>query len=629
MSATAMTTRQSRCTALVCALLALWEVLASLALAYALPGLARFGLLAWFGGYSVRPNPYLGVLQYLAPLLHFHALSRTTWRALELAAAIGAAGVLAVIAIMIRLATLARFRRRFVRWPWQSEDDSPRPLERGISDNHGHARMADEAWLLREFPPPRRDDTGIKVVGFAGRRLLFDDYSERSRVTLEFSGTRSGKTASLISTIAYWARAGLPQVILDPSCEIGPMMWRLLALELECEVRILNADPDPRDGNGDPAPWRHLIACYDALGWIDVNDPYASANVQTMASYFVEVENARPTENEVFFRDSARDLIACIIAHILWHDGPDAPPKTLETVRAVLSLGDTELRCYLTRVHYESNSSMARQLAGGYFELDGRAEETFGNISFTARLATSWLSNPQLCAMVSGDDFSANDITEKRPVAVIIQVPMHVMLAHKGIARVVFGSFFTAKIAARNMNDALFVPDECWLLGKTEAHKTALFAGGKHGIVMHMPWQSLGQMEDVWGRDGRRFWLDNAAYVMFGRLRDPQVAKEVSDAMGTMAVVAVSEGDNKGMQAGIGFGRFSRGRTVNRHEIKRPVRMLSEIISDLERDDLLLIGLARPAQIKRALWFRIPWLAAAIDPSPYARQDEMEEEEAA
>jgi hypothetical protein len=51
--------------------------------------------------------------------------------------------------------------------------------------------------------------------------------------------------------------------------------------------------------------------------------------------------------------------------------------------------------------------------------------------------------------------------------------------------------------------------------------------------------------------------------------------------------------------------------------------MAHEVIQDLERDDLLVLGLGKPLMLKRALWWQYPDLARAIERSPY------EEDEAA
>jgi type IV secretory pathway TraG/TraD family ATPase VirD4 len=136
---------------------------------------------------------------------------------------------------------------------------------------------------------------------------------------------------------------------------------------------------------------------------------------------------------------------------------------------------------------------------------------------------------------------------------------------------------------------------------------------------LHLGWLVAAVTEEIWGQPGKKFWLDNCAYLAVSSIRDPIVAREISDMCGTFAVIAYSEGDNRGTQGGM-FGRRSWGWNVNRHEIKRPVIALSEVIADLKRDELLGLGLRHPAIIKRGLWWRIPELAEAIEQSPYQEE---------
>lgn len=529
---------------------------------------------------------------------------------------------IAICVITYRIAAGLRIRRRFPLWPWQRqrEDDSPRPLERGHSDNHGHSRMASAVEMIDQFRKPSRHH-GAKILGMVGRHLLYDSCLGRSGVSIEIAGTRGGKTSCLISTLAHWTG---PQVVQDPSCEIGPMMWRHL-LSKGRRVYIINPDPNPANEDGEVAPWAHLIARYNPIGWIDPTKLGASSHIRTVARHFIDDDGVKIDGTAMFFRNAARDMISCILAHIIWHQGPNAPPKTLPALQAVLTLEHDNLIQYLISIRNTSRSSMARDLAGPAIKEAEKGEKTFNNIRTEIIQATAWLSDPEMRDMVSGEDFDVSCILGREPATVISQIPMDTLLNYPSLARVIFGSFISAKIASGTKTKTLFLPDEAWLLGRMSALKIALFAGGKHGLALHLPWQSMGQIEEIWGAAGRKFWLDNCAYIAVSSIRDPIVAKEVSDMCGTMAVVAYSEGDNQGTQGGTGlFARLSRGRNTNRHEIKRSIMMLAEVIADLARDDLLILGLRHPAIIKRALWWRVPALADVIDPSPYQEEEEDE-----
>jgi type IV secretion system protein VirD4 len=232
-----------------------------------------------------------------------------------------------------------------------------------------------------------------------------------------------------------------------------------------------------------------------------------------------------------------------------------------------------------------------------------------------------WLTDPHLAAMVSGSDFHAADISAPTPKTIIFHLPLDLQQTDPAVGRVLFGSLVSAKIASQTTNWALFLPDEPWVFGRAKWIETAIGAGRKHGIAMHAPWLDVGTLERIWGcKNGRSFWFSNARAIIISRLNDPAVARELADACGTYGVLARSEGTNRGTQAGVGFGRVSRGSNVSIHEIKRPVRMLHELIQDLERDDLLVLGIGRPLPLKRAVWMDYPDLVDEIEASPYDRR---------
>jgi len=116
--ATPMTNEQKRWVGIGLVGLVTWEMLSSLALVYALPAIKQsgkalhYGWLSWFGHFTVPPHPLYGILQYLAPILHGSLPTATTWRAIELSAALGALGIFVLYLLWLRLTWAGRFRRR-------------------------------------------------------------------------------------------------------------------------------------------------------------------------------------------------------------------------------------------------------------------------------------------------------------------------------------------------------------------------------------------------------------------------------------------------------------------------------------------------------------------------------------
>lgn len=109
-------------------------------------------LFVWIGGLQ-------GQLDYpwLACWMYWGDPDPNTRLLLTVSGLIPVMAAVAIGVVAYRIAADLRNRRRFPFWPWQwrQEEDSPRPLERGVTDNHGHSIMMTDNELRREFPPIR------------------------------------------------------------------------------------------------------------------------------------------------------------------------------------------------------------------------------------------------------------------------------------------------------------------------------------------------------------------------------------------------------------------------------------------------------------------------------------------
>jgi type IV secretion system protein VirD4 len=78
-----------------------------------------------------------------------------------------------------------------------------------------------------------------------------------------------------------------------------------------------------------------------------------------------------------FFRDKAWEMLACLLADMLWDPELPAWDKTLRTLRARLTFGEKTLRASLEAIHRTSHSRKARDLAATLMQA---VEETFSGI---------------------------------------------------------------------------------------------------------------------------------------------------------------------------------------------------------------------------------------------------------
>jgi type IV secretion system protein VirD4 len=576
-------------------------------------GIAAIGLLwtiaaswifVWMGGlFPAFPRPW--VIWWLYALSH--PLDR--WTKLYLVVS----GVLAGVPIAF-VGALLGYAIRPARKLRRSLSGEMRPSERGVTDNHGHAEWLPVKAMTALFPGPHQAYGGV-VVGEAYRvdqdpacRVRFDPQDDRTwghggsapllidpctdgpTHSVMFAGSGGFKTTSAVTTILHWTGSS---VILDPSCETGPMLAGTLSAQGKTVVLL---DPD-QSGSSKPQG-------FNALDWLDTDDTLAEMHIHTVVSWIFSENPGRKNDDELFFIKWGKDLVACLMADLLWDDETDRP-KTLREVRARVVTPEKAMRARLKTIHQNSKSAMARDLAGA---LMGLVAETFSGIYANANQGTSWLSVRSFADLVSGNDFRTRDITNGK-LSVFVQVPLAALMTAPGVGRVIIGALLNAAYEANGdvSRRILFLLDEVARLGRMAILETARDVGRKYGITLQLCYQSVGQLEGQWGKDGKRAWYDGVSWRGYAAIQDMETAKEVSAACGNRAVLAYSEGDNRGRQtnAGFGFGSRSRGSNTNVHEIRRALITPDELIQDARTDEMFVLARSSPPiRCGRAIYFR-------------------------
>jgi type IV secretion system protein VirD4 len=103
-------------------------------------------------------------------------------------------------------------------------------------------------------------------------------------------------------------------------------------------------------------------------------------------------------------------------------------------------------------------------------------------------------------------------------------------------------------------------------------------------------------------------------------VQDLDTARELEDTFGRYAVMATSEGSNRG-SSGKSFevGSRSRGANTSYHEISRPLIRREELMNDCRTDEaFVIIRGAKPLRCGRAIYFRRPELAARVAANRFA-----------
>lgn len=502
----------------------------------------------------------------------------------------------------------------------------PAKPTRGASDNHGHADWLAIKVARQLYPGPnpayggvvvgeayRVDEDAVAGVMFDPRDqatwgqggkapLLIDPCSQGPTHSLLFAGAGSFKSTSAVSTLLLWTGSA---VVLDPSCELGPMLARARA---DLGQHVHQLDLKRADAGG-----------FNVLDWIDIASPLAETNIRSVTGWLSgESPGEGQDKNTEFFSKRGRALIACLLAHMLWDDTLAPELKTLATLRRGLATPEEEMRELLGRIHRSSDSALARDHAG---TLKGIVDDTFSGIYSNADEDTAWLANPAFAKLVSGGSFRCRDLTLGN-TTVFLQLPLAALDTTPGLARVVIGALLNTAYEADGdvQGRILYLLDEVYRVGPMAILETARDAGRKYGITLQLLYQSVGQLIRQWGKEGKRAWYDGVSWRGYAAVQDPETAKELSEEFGAYGVVASSEGANTGSSGkGLEPGSRSSGKNTNIHEISRPLIRPDELMNDCRTDELFVVPRgARPLRCGRAIFFRRRELAPLVDANRFA-----------
>jgi len=520
------------------------------------------------------------------------------------------AWIIASAAVPTAVPALCGFGLARHRWRNRSRRLVPPPgggirrIEQGVTDNHGHA-----AWATRKQIYRRCSGPGC-LIGAMDRSpdapLIFDDTDTGSGHSMIFAGPGSFKTTSAVTRIWHWRG---PCVVFDPSCEIGPIMTAALREQGRTVITLgLN-------GRG-----------FNALDWIDTANPECDAHIRTAVDHLYN-EGATPGDGDrqgkdPFWSTWGKALITCLAAHMIHHPDPSGP-KTLAALRQGIATPEADMPPLLTGIHKTSASRMARDLAGGLMSM--RAAETFSSIYANSFAGTEYLSVGAYADIVSGDAMRTADILNRNTV-VFVQLPLRTLLATPAIGRVVMGAHFNAMFHAdgEGITDRiLFEIDEAWVLGRLKEILLCHTTARKYRGCVQTLWQSEGQLEETWGRDGAKTMRDTVSWRSYNAVQDGDVAEKLSRDIGEHAVMAWSEGDNQGSHKpwGIALGSRSRGSNINRHEIKRRLIKPDEIMR-APADEMIVLARDFPQPIRAvsAPYFRYPEIAGRMKANRFFKQ---------
>ncbi len=501
-----------------------------------------------------------------------------------------------------------------------------------VTDNHGRAEWINMKAAQKRFPGPdpvyggivvgeayrvdedkaakeRFDPEDPKSWGKGGKApLLIDPCREGPTHSLIIVGSGGYKTTTAISTLLHWTGSA---IVLDPAGEIAPMLHEARAAMGQ---EVYELDPATPVG-------------FNVLDWIDITSPIASTNIDSVVTWICGDQKPGTNRSDDFFQSMGRNVVRCFVAHALYD--PEAPEelKTLRAVRRAIAMPTEHIRKVLRGIYEASPSAYARQLAG---PLCGLVDETFSGVVGAAAELTTWLGNEAYASMVSGSSFTTADLL-KGKMTLFLKMPLKVLETTPGVSRTIIGALLNAAYEADgDVNGrVLYLLDEAARLGYMKILETARDAGRKYKITLQLLYQSIGQIVDQWGEQGKRAWYEGVSFRCYAAVQDLDTATELESTFGTYGVMASSEGTNTGSAGkALESASRSRGSNVSYHEISRPLIRRAELMHDARADELFVLARSTPPmRCGRAIYFRRPEFVAKVGSNRFYKTPKLNNEE--
>ncbi|MBY5866531.1 Ti-type conjugative transfer system protein TraG [Rhizobium leguminosarum] len=413
---------------------------------------------------------------------------------------------------------------------------------------------------------------------------------------LFFAGSGGYKTTSNVLPTAL--RYTGPLICLDPSTEVAPMVLEHRTRVLGREIMVL-----------DPA---NPIIGFNVLDGIEASKQ-KEEDIVGIAHMLLSESLRFESSTGSYFQNQAHNFLTGLLAHVML--APEyAGRRNLRSLRQIVSEPEPSVLAMLRDVQEHSASAFIRETLGVFTNM---TEQTFSGVYSTASKDTQWLSLDSYAALVCGNAFKSSDIVSAKK-DVFLNIPASILRSYPGIGRVIIGSLINAMVQADGgfSRRALFMLDEVDLLGYMRVLEEARDRGRKYGISMMLLYQSVGQLERHFGKDGATSWIDGCAFASYAAIKALDTARNVSAQCGEMTVEVRGRSRNIGWDTKNGGTRKSESVNFQR----RPLIMPHEITQSMRKDEQIIIVQGHsPIRCGRAIYFRRKDMNAAAKANRFVK----------
>jgi type IV secretion system protein VirD4 len=285
-------------------------------------------------------------------------------------------------------------------------------------------------------------------------------------------------------------------------------------------------------------------ARFNPLASLKIDSPNVVGDAGSLAEALIIKEG-----NEPFFTDSARDLVKAIMLHLVATKGNSA---TLPDMRKLLTLprgtGDADKFGLLIFDMMESPYPFISQPAGRFKNID----RTTQSIISVAISQTSFLDDPAIARVLSGDDFRMLDF-KKEVTTLYVILPSRYIAAYSRFLRLIVVSAIDQLSSVPGGIRTLLMLDEFAQLGYLSSIENAIGLMRGYKVQLWPFLQDLNQLKSIY-KDRWETFIANAGMVQWFTPNDHFTAEYLSKRIGKTTVRTRSGGSSSGYNSGGGSG---------------------------------------------------------------------------
>jgi type IV secretion system protein VirD4 len=464
------------------------------------------------------------------------------------------------------------------------------------------------------FVPGRRETWGSGGT----HPLLCYDQEVGSTHVLVFAGSGAGKTTSIVIPTALKYPGSM--VIYDPAREIGDIVSTYrgtVKTPGNSKRRVIVIDPS-----------MNRVAGCDILELLRTSDNQIS-DIGAYAMMLLAEKPKATSGGDAFFESTTKALMSGLLMYTLHGARRDIDPKhkgppTLRQLRCLTSKPEKELKKLISDINANFDDSSAvgfiarpearryvKEMLGAFVSM---ADQTWTGVCATVNMDTQWLSTDKYAAAVCGNDFSLLDLPAGS-LDVYLQFAPDVVKANGGVVRALLGGMMRVmqtEERPKGMPPVLFVLDEVDALGYMSILEESRDRGRKYGISLILFYQSIGQLQKHFGKEGATSWFATAALSVFAAITDTETLDLVSKVSGECTVEVDGSSQSTSWRDGFASKAASQNARVTSsiNLQKRPL-ILPHEVREMRGDEQIVIMVGLPAiRCGRAMFFRRPEMLA-------------------